>query len=312
MLAAHGILERFTSFGIPLNQVLSDAIYHGGTRSGSFYGSTPLGGLLVLTICGAVGLILSTDSRKKQFFLGACTAACLATIVFTNTRASWIALFLGLVVGILDGAQEHGHDHGGRGVRPALQSGSGAAGGHAHGQNRVHQGRAVAPRTGRLLHRGVVRLPGLSASRIGMGRLLYDVGRVANGRFIPRPKFREIDPSFSSERATVHSAYLQLLVKTGLLGLAGFGLFVYQWLRNMWRTCRLRDRDEREFNLAIGVSAGLLGYLVHSGLENFFQWPVMAQSFWLFMGLSAVMLHGLLANDGHIAPVQDAPEEAEA
>jgi len=44
-LAVHGILERYTGIGIPLDQALSDAVLHGGTRSGSFYGATPWVGL---------------------------------------------------------------------------------------------------------------------------------------------------------------------------------------------------------------------------------------------------------------------------
>ncbi len=49
LIGLHGIVQRFTGEGIPGQQILSDLIYHKGIRSGSFYGATPLGALMVLS-----------------------------------------------------------------------------------------------------------------------------------------------------------------------------------------------------------------------------------------------------------------------
>jgi len=57
----------------------------------------------------------------------------------------------------------------------------------------------------------------------------------------------------------------------------------------MWHERRVRFLYPADHLLYVGVTAGVLGYLFHCSFENFFQWPVMAQSFWLLLALSTVL-----------------------
>ncbi|HNR36785.1 MAG TPA: hypothetical protein PKO36_16535, partial [Candidatus Hydrogenedentes bacterium] len=96
LVALHGVLQRFTGIGIAGNQLISDQVFHGGIRSGSFYGATPLGGLMVLSVAISVGLVLSSRSHLVRLIGMGCVCVCLAAAVFTSTRASWIAIAFAL------------------------------------------------------------------------------------------------------------------------------------------------------------------------------------------------------------------------
>ena len=311
ILAAHGIVQRFTNIGIPLEQVLSDAVYHGGTRSGSFYGATPLGGLLVLTIGAEVALLLSVRSRLNRLLVGVCTALCVTTIVFTNTRASWIALAIGLafvffwirksvpivavvlLCGLLFGAT----------LGPLV----------VKRMSKLEFSRAERSLLERVDYYTTAWYIFREYPLRGLGwGCRYTVSDIlANKRYVPKREHKQIVTKFSSEGSTVHSAYLQLLVKTGLLGLAAFLLFLSQWVLLVWRERRAAQLDSREHRLFAAVAGAVVGYLCHSGLENFFQWPVMAQSFWLFLGLSTVMATLILEDQGAAPPERlAAPEPA--
>lgn len=116
----------------------------------------------------------------------------------------------------------------------------------------------------------------------------YDVGEIVrNGRYV------ETIRPHPDAVATVHSAYLQILVKTGLLGLVAFLAILLHGARAWWRAWRLPMAEapeaRRAYLLFAGAMAGCGGYLVHSAAENFFQWPVMAQSFWLLWGTGLAM-----------------------
>jgi hypothetical protein len=68
-----------------------------------------------------------------------------------------------------------------------------------------------------------------------------------------------------------------------------FLFFLAPWLNALRSERRNKERNAPDHNLYIGVAAGVLGYLIHALVENFFQWPVMAQSFWLLLALTTVM-----------------------
>jgi O-antigen ligase len=125
---------------------------------------------------------------------------------------------------------------------------------------------------------------------------------VLNGRYVPPPQRAYIGARPSWTQATVHSAYLQVLVRLGLVGLAALLLFLWSWFRAVVRTRHSREKEPLDFNLLVGVACALMGYFAHAGLENFFQWPVMAQSFWLLLGLTTVMAHRL-TRDGTFEPL---------
>jgi len=130
---------------------------------------------------------------------------------------------------------------------------------------------------------------------------------VRNQRYVPRER-----PTPKAV-ATVHSAYLQILVKCGLLMLGSLGLYLFTWFSWVVREWRARPRDELDHNLFVGTAAALLGYLFHSTFENFFQWPVMSQGFWLLLALSTLMAAALVRHGRIDEPsASAAPETAGA
>ncbi len=303
LVGAHGILQHYTGIGIPGDQLLSDAIYHGNVRSGSFYGSTPLGAMMVLSLGPAIGLFLvSRRPVAKAFFL-VVTGVLLTSAVFTQTRASWVAIALLLVI-----------------VFFSIKKGPGlvalAVGGAL--VFTILLGPIVATRMGKLTisksERSLLERVHYytAAYRIfqhapvfGLGwGCRYDIDTIlTNGRYVPVTEVTH-PAHVHREPSTVHSAYLQLLVKSGTLGLGTFLLLIASWGLLMLRARRHRPREEADHALFISVAAALAAYLFHSGLENFFQWPVMSQSFWLLLGLTTVMAHHLVAG-GRLDP----PEE---
>ena len=127
-----------------------------------------------------------------------------------------------------------------------------------------------------------------------------------HGRYVPPPPRPYAMNRAVFGESTVHSAYLQMLVRIGLLGLIPFLLFLWQWVKLLLRERMIESRNERDHNLFVGVCGGMVGYLAHAGLENFFQWPVMSQSFWLLLGLTTVMAAHLIQH-GAMEPAVASP-----
>lgn len=293
LLAVHGILQRFTGLGVAAAQVLSDLIFHQGVRSGSFYGATPLGGMMVLAVGAATGLVLGHRSVTARAVLLALGGVCIVAAVFTNTRASWLAMALlfALVFCCI---------HKTRTVLVTAAVGLVAFS--------VALGPMVAQRMQRLevskkersllervrYYTAAWRIFAASpVAGLGWGCdfVVRDIN--LNRRYVAPPPRAWLGKRPSWTRPTVHSAYLQILVRTGALGLLAFLAFLGQWLACVYHAHRARPRSEPDHNLFVAVSASLIGYLCHAGLENFFQWPVMAQAFWLLLGLTTVMAHQL-------------------
>jgi len=320
----HGIAQRFTGIGIPGSQLLSDMVYHEVIRSGSFYGATPLGGMMVLAVGVAAGLALRARTAKSKALAGLCAVVCVSAAVFTNTRASWLAMFVcfvfvfisvrktpGLVALVVIGATLFIVTLG-----PVVLKRMGTL--------------EISKRERSLLTRLRYYEAAWHIARakpvFGLGwGCYYDITSILkNRRYVHTPMPERIRATFSSEEATVHSAYLQLLVKTGFLGLIPFLLLLARWFLDVVRERHVADRNEQDHNLLIGIVGGLIGYLFHSGFENFFQWPVMSQSFWLLLGLStitaAAIAHrergrdqepsGCVSPPGPLVPLPSAPSDA--
>ncbi|MBL7647568.1 MAG: O-antigen ligase family protein [Candidatus Hydrogenedentes bacterium] len=293
-IACHGILQQFTFAGITEKQIASDTILHNGVRSGSFYGATALGGMMVLACGPALGVLLSSRRRAVQALITACILLCLFAVVFTKTRGSWLGLavaigylavsvrpprrvvlgagIVGLIFAVLLG--------------PMIASRIATLADPAHDQSLMDRAQyyTAAWHIGR------------AHPVLGLGwGCYYDISEILKNEGyirVPRPDADALAALAEEEgpvEVTVHSAYLQLFVKTGLLGVLGFFGVVLAWLERAWRSRHARRDEDPGWALYAGVTAGLAGYLFHSTFENFFQWPVMAQSFWLLMGLSFVL-----------------------
>lgn len=319
LLAMHGIIQQFAPVNIVQSQLASDLVVYSGVRSSSFYGATALGGLLVLTVGSAVGVALSTRRRAVQVLMGLCIVLCLIAILFTRTRGSWLGLAVALVlIGVsLRPSGKTLAVAAGIGLLLALVGGplilqrlytladpvrdmsfmaraqyytAAAHIGRAHPvfglgwgchydieailraehyvpvTREETEARKAIERAGEADRAAALGVGGLGATK---GELLIE--RV------------------EAEESTVHSAYLQLFVKTGFVGLLAFLAIITAWVERIWRGRNTRLQGDDTHALFVGTTAGVAGYLFHSTFENFFQWPVMAQSFWLLLALSFLL-----------------------
>ena len=293
LLAVHGIIQQVVPVGIVSTQILSDLDLYQGVRSTSFYGATMLGGIMVLTIASAVGVLLGSSRRSVKLLMAVCIFLCTVAIVFTQTRASWIGLLVAVALIALS-------------IRPtprliAFAIGCAAMFGLLLGPlviQRLHtltDPQRDASITARVQYYA-------SAARIGQAHPLFGLGW---GPYYEIDTLLGFEPNVLpllneslatdgtitdlGEEATVHSAYLQLLVKTGLLGIGAFAAILTVWLAWIWTARYIRFQGDSAHGLYVGITAGLAGYLLHCTVENFFQWPVMAQSFWLLFGLSFLL-----------------------
>jgi O-antigen ligase/tetratricopeptide (TPR) repeat protein len=285
LTAIHGIVQHYTVIGIPATQVAYDLHAFKGIRSGSFYGATCLGGLMVLAVGPAAGLALASERRPVKLVMVACIGLCLAATVYTNTRAAWMGMmvsFAFIAVSIRPSAKTIAATTVGALVFAAAMAPS------------IVQRLSTfsVPQTDRsLTGRAEYYTAATHIIRahpiFGLGwGCYYDVDKIlVNERYVKTPR-----PPGAPD-ATVHSAYLQLLVKTGALGMLGFLVILVAWVDQIWRTRKAKLHDASSYALFVGITAGVAGYLFHCTFENFFQWPVMAQSFWLLLGLSFLTAH---------------------
>ncbi|MBX3176006.1 MAG: O-antigen ligase family protein [Candidatus Hydrogenedentes bacterium] len=310
LIALHGIMQQVAPLGVSPTQMSSDLRLYGAVRSASFYGPTPLGGLMVLAIGPAAGVLLASKRRSIQWIMAACILLCLVTIVLTRTRGSWLGLAVALALIAVS-------------IRPSGKTLFAAAG--AGIVLAFLLGPVVLQRLytladpvqdvslmARAQYYAAAAHIGRAHPVLGLGwGCFYDIDTILNAeRYVPvtmeEVAAREAEEAaerraFSDpgedappepaevEEATVHSAYLQLFVKTGLLGVLTFLAIIVVWVERIWRGRNTRFQSDSGHALFIGITASVAGYLFHSTFENFFQWPVMAQSFWLLFGLSFML-----------------------
>jgi len=323
LIAVHGILQHYFGWGISAHQMLSDTVYHSGIRGGSFYGATPLGALMVLTLGTAAGLGLSVRSRIAKAFILACAITALTAAILTYTRASWIAIAVEMVFIFFSIRKTPLLAVTAVVVMLVLSVTMGSI--VVQRMEKIE----ISKRERSLLERLEYYTAAWHIFRahplLGLGwGCCFNVNEInLNGRYVPLPpllhRTHEIvsdDSSVSARyletyravmaQSTVHSAYLQILVRTGLVGIVPFLWFLGQWIGRLLSERRHAKRVERDHNLYIGVAAGIVGYLTHALVENFFQWPVMAQSFWLLLALTTIMAAQLSRNES-LDPAKELP-----
>lgn len=298
LIALHGIVERFTGFGIPATQLVSDRVYHDFVRSGSVYGATALGALMVLALGPALGLILSSKNLFTKISLSGVCVILLVAAVFTNTRASWLAIAImllfifvsirkkpGLIIATVIGALVFSMVLG-----PVVYKRMAML--EVSKKERSLMERVQYYTTAWHIFR--------SHPTFGLGwGSYYDQKTIlSNGRYV-KTKPPKLPEHVVAEAVTVHSAYLQILVKTGLAGLLTFFIVLAHWGMCILRERRAKPRDELDHNLYVGLTGALIGYLLHATGENFFQWPVMSQTFWMFLALSTLMA-AKIVRDGNL------------
>ncbi len=91
------------------------------------------------------------------------------------------------------------------------------------------------------------------------------------------------------ERVHANNLYLELLADVGVLGALAFGALVALPMIGLVRGLRAATTPRRAVLLA-GLSASLLAYFLHSGLDAFLDFTSVYLLFWIVVGLSVAAL----------------------
>lgn len=81
----------------------------------------------------------------------------------------------------------------------------------------------------------------------------------------------------------VDNYYFKTLAETGLLGLSLYFWLMIALIRSGYRIW-IREKGHPHFYIYGGILAGLLGVVLHNGVENIFEVPFMNTFFWLLTG----------------------------
>ncbi len=80
-------------------------------------------------------------------------------------------------------------------------------------------------------------------------------------------------PPLYGVHAHAHILFLTFAAETGLLGIIGMAWLAIVVVRQLWSTTRERE-SFRQDSLRIGLTAALVGFVAHSIIDSFFEFPV--------------------------------------
>jgi O-antigen ligase/tetratricopeptide (TPR) repeat protein len=287
LIALHAIVQHYTAIGILGSKIADDLASYRLLRSGSFYHVNSLGALMVLAVGPAAGLALASNRRSMKVIMVACIGLCLVAEVCTKSRGAWLSMmvsFAFIAVSIRPSAKTI-----------ALAAACAVVIAPALGPSIIQRISTLSDPENDISLMGRARFY-TAATHIVRARPLfglgwgcyYDIDKiVGDKRYVKTPR-----PPGAPD-VTVHSLYLQLLVKTGSVGLLAFLVILVAWTERIWRVRKTKPRDNQGYALFVGITAGVAGCLFQNVWENFFHQPVIAQSFWLLLGMSFLTAHWL-------------------
>jgi O-antigen ligase len=91
----------------------------------------------------------------------------------------------------------------------------------------------------------------------------------------------------------VHNTYLQIAADSGLIALFFFILMLILFFKMVLKS---------ENALVLGISAGILAFLVHSLVDSLLLWPKQIYMFWLMLGLAVREIEKSSINHAHSEP----------
>jgi putative inorganic carbon (hco3(-)) transporter len=240
---------------------------------------------LCLLIPLAAGLLATPLTRGVRRMCIAAMPLGVIALIITGSRGGWISLTISILV--LVAVAIH------RGLLPVRTAAAGF----------VVAALVIAPLWGQISNRVHENDRGSAASRLTLAtlasRMIEDhplLGLGLNNVSLSVPDYAgpEFDGTFVY---TVHNKYLLVWSEAGILALLAFIWFLAATIRRGWR-CAVAD-DPLLSPIALGLTAALLGQLVHMGVDLFQSRP-QVQTLWFLAALLAAMsaiLEGLPA--GH-------------
>jgi O-antigen ligase len=272
LIALHGVYQYIIGVEIPSTWLDSA---EGSVRTRVFSILTSpnvLGSFLVMLIPVTVSQLLSAGTRLQRYYYIACLAPMALSLIFTFSRGAWLAMAGAFVI--------YGLIYNWR-ILLALGAGIYAAPKLIPGiSSRI--GYMLSPayllssaRAGRVArwNKAIEKLQNNPLFGEGFGRY----GGAVAARYIPSSNY-------------VDNFYLKTAAESGIIGLAAFVWLLISGVRCVLNSYR-RLTDPYLKGLAGGLFAGLMGVLLHNGVENIFEVPAMAVYFWLLLGTAAALPH---------------------
>ncbi|MEW6407153.1 MAG: O-antigen ligase family protein [Patescibacteria group bacterium] len=97
------------------------------------------------------------------------------------------------------------------------------------------------------------------------------------------PKYK---PKYYPDLRYAHNSYLQMLAEIGIIGLAIFLFILFTVIKTGFKYFRqLRNSKPLEAGIVLGITSGLIAFLIHSGLDTNLYSLVLATLFWTMTGL---------------------------
>lgn len=229
-----------------------------------------------LLIAPAVALVASPVSRRtKKIAVAAVPLATLA-LILTLSRGGWIALIVSFGFLTIAGMRR-------RWISPKVPIAFAIA-----------LTVVVLPLAGNLATRITGSDQGSAAGRIPLIHLAATVirdhpllGVGANNLGLVFPKYA--GPQYDQDWIfTVHNKYLLVWAEAGIGALAAFLWFLVSTLRRGWRLWR--GNDPLRGPIALGLTAGIIGQMVHMNVDIFQSRP-QVQLLWLLAALLVAMEH---------------------
>lgn len=269
-VALYGIFQYVTGAPMPASWV-DQAEAGVRTRAYSIIGSPNiLGCYMVLVIPPAAALFRSSGSRRLRFLLGAAILTMLGCLVVTFSRGAWLAfLAAALLYGLLQDKRVLALILAGAILLPVVSPSVAGRLQYTFSSQYLES----SARGGRLARWE------LAADRL----IKHPVTGVGLGRFGGATADRYRMPG----TFYVDNYYLKLAVETGFTGLIVFLWVLLRALRMLAGVIRDVSADPEKRALACGIAAGLVGVLVHNGVENVFEVPMMQTLFWAVLGAAA-------------------------
>ncbi len=272
MIAIHGVYQYIIGVEIPSSWL--DSAENGvRTRVFSILNSpNVLGSFLVLLIPLTVSQLLSAGTRLQRYYYIACLAPMALSLFFTYSRGAWLAMAGAFVIYSLIynwrillalGATVY--------VAPKLIPGISSRIGYMLSPAYLLSS-AKAGRVARW-NKALEKLQNNPLFGEGYGRY----GGAVAARYIPSSNY-------------VDNFYLKTAAESGIIGLAAFVWLLISGVRCILNSYR-RLTDPYLKGLAGGLFAGLMGVLLHNGVENIFEVPTMCVYFWLLLGTAAALPH---------------------
>jgi len=119
---------------------------------------------------------------------------------------------------------------------------------------------------------------------VGLGNFAFNVPKYMSRESLVVKQRREQQTGQDLMAFSAHNEYLEIWAETGILGMAVFGVLLYQLLMAVYHLAKRYIRGEEPL-LVMGFVAGVLATLTHSFFSTNLQQPVSATHFWIVVGM---------------------------